>query len=112
MRIVLVILAFALATPAVAQDILLWGDPRAADIWPEHAGLGDGDIHVFENQWLELQIIHGFAACGNKGRCPARFVENDTIVGEFLVCNLPQTYALSGRMFSACGKEYWLPPGD
>ena len=102
-----------LAAPSGAQEVLPWSDPGAAAIWPEHVGLGDKlDILVFKNDWVELQIVDGFAICGNQGRCPGRMIEGGQVVGEIRVCSDSDSYELRDRFFTACGVEYSLAPGD
>lgn len=102
-----------LAGPAAGHEIMPWSDARAAAIWPEHVGMGDKlQIMVFKNEWVELQVLHGFALCGDRGRCPGRMIENDVVVGEIRVCSDSSTYRLEDRFFKACGQEFYLPPGD
>lgn len=83
MRFIAAILPLILAAPAMAQEVLPWSDPRAAQIWPEHVGMGNNlKVLVFKNDRIELQVLHGFAICGNRGRCPGRMIENGVVWGK------------------------------
>jgi len=116
MRILLAVMLALMALPAAAQEIVPWDDPRAAEIWPEHLGLvgktgSPLKIISFQNQFYEIQIVHGWAACG-RNSCPAKFIEDGFVVYQDSVCSNSDTYRLRDRWFHHCGDELYLPPGD
>lgn len=100
----------------MAAVFLHFDNPAARPFWEDFAPLaaaaGDPlEVHHFRNQWVELQVLHGWAACG-RNACPARMIENGMVVSEFLVCSDSSTYVLEDRFFRACGIEHYLAPGD
>lgn len=107
-----------LASPAIAEShtVLDWWHPSAQANWSDFNAVAKqaGDplrVHVLKSQWVHLEIAHGWAVCG-RDACPAKFIENDQIVNEFKVCSNSDTYRLDGRFLHACGREYYLAPGD